>query len=326
MLIIIAGFFVPDAATFGGRIRHTSIDPDIRINCFPFQEDTDRVFIGEYPRDKDVITSFLTWQCRCFLPFNPYLEFDWQLGYSSDELSNAKSSIISAIQTQCMSQVYLVHFIRHLQQHGDEEFNERRYSEAIDLYYSSYISLARWPGLLCDKERENIILRCLSRIFSASIRSNQRMGGRKTPCLSFLIRLILAPVRISFRKRSRCVFLLAQLAEACGAMGTTYALGFTAVMLDDDKRVEQFMQRITSRPADEFPKSIPAVDVQSLKRDLAKDEHAPCPVCKCDYGPQAVLRLTCNHEFHEECIVPWLIDNLKDTCPLCRHVLSKPLR
>jgi hypothetical protein len=322
MIVIIAGFCVPVMATFGGRIRHTTLNADIRITCFPLQEDTDRVFIGEYPHDKDIIVGFLAWQCRCFVPFNPQLEFEWQLGHSSDELSNAKSAILCGIQTQSASpNAYLIQFTNQLRYLGDREYGEGAYSEAIDFYHSSFISLHRWPGLLGVDVRDESSLLCLSRIFRALIRSNQR-ASRGNPFLPVLVHIVLLPANISFKKRARCLYLWARIAVACGALGTAHALGFTALMLHHDERVEGLMQQLTS-PNDCLANATPPSIIRSLERKLAsKDEETEeCVVCLCDYGCQALLRLPCSHQFHEDCIVPWLKEF--NTCPVCRSKLGQ---
>lgn len=49
------------------------------------------------------------------------------------------------------------------------------------------------------------------------------------------------------------------------------------------------------------------------------DSHETCSVCLEEGGTLHVL--PCNHEFHEMCIVTWLCNNEKKTCPLCRHQL-----
>ncbi len=45
-----------------------------------------------------------------------------------------------------------------------------------------------------------------------------------------------------------------------------------------------------------------------------------CSVCKDNFElNQNVLKLTCKHVFHEECIMPWLTE--RNSCPTCRYEL-----
>jgi hypothetical protein len=307
-------------ATFGGRIRHTSREADIRVTCFPIQDNTTRVFVAEYPRDRDLVIGFLTWQCCRFLPLNPLLEFDWQLGFSSDELSNAKSCILSGIQRESTSlQTSLVRFTESLRRQGDKRYDERAYAEAMDLYQSCQVSLLKWPGLLDADTWDKTFLLCLSRMFRASMRLNQCERARGTPCLPALVHLILSSARISFGKRSRCLYFCARIAEACGRLATAYALGDLALALCDDKRVDKLIQRLTRSPTEFLAESVPVSIIQSLERRPAseEDETVECTVCLCSYtSGQILLPLSCSHEFHEGCIVPWL--NRSDTCPICR--------
>ncbi|KAF7717328.1 Uncharacterized protein PECH_002022 [Penicillium ucsense] len=49
-----------------------------------------------------------------------------------------------------------------------------------------------------------------------------------------------------------------------------------------------------------------------------------CPICTDDFVVGQDLRvLPCNHQFHPECIDPWLV-NVSGTCPLCRIDLNPP--
>ncbi|RHZ48497.1 RING-H2 finger protein [Aspergillus thermomutatus] len=64
----------------------------------------------------------------------------------------------------------------------------------------------------------------------------------------------------------------------------------------------------------------PAPDTES------PNEHPnfSCPICTDDFIKGQDLRvLPCNHQFHPECIDPWLI-NVSGTCPLCRIDLNPP--
>ncbi|THC92858.1 hypothetical protein EYZ11_007671 [Aspergillus tanneri] len=49
-----------------------------------------------------------------------------------------------------------------------------------------------------------------------------------------------------------------------------------------------------------------------------------CPICTDDFVKGQDLRvLPCNHQFHPDCIDPWLV-NVSGTCPLCRIDLHPP--
>ncbi|RHZ71309.1 hypothetical protein CDV55_108281 [Aspergillus turcosus] len=64
----------------------------------------------------------------------------------------------------------------------------------------------------------------------------------------------------------------------------------------------------------------PAPDTES------PNEHPnfSCPICTDDFIKGQDLRvLPCNHQFHPECIDPWLV-NVSGTCPLCRIDLNPP--
>lgn len=52
---------------------------------------------------------------------------------------------------------------------------------------------------------------------------------------------------------------------------------------------------------------------------VSVDSNETCSVCLEEGGTLHVL--PCSHEFHEMCIVTWLCNNEKKTCPLCRHEL-----
>ncbi|KAG4096239.1 hypothetical protein H8356DRAFT_1682320 [Neocallimastix lanati (nom. inval.)] len=52
------------------------------------------------------------------------------------------------------------------------------------------------------------------------------------------------------------------------------------------------------------------------------EEDAPmCSICMENYKPGTrIKRLPCNHEFHPECITPWLETN--NSCPICRQTFN----
>uniref|UniRef100_A0A914XD32 RING-type domain-containing protein n=1 Tax=Plectus sambesii TaxID=2011161 RepID=A0A914XD32_9BILA len=75
-----------------------------------------------------------------------------------------------------------------------------------------------------------------------------------------------------------------------------------------------------------------AASSRAVKREPAaaasqgnEDEEGElCCVCQWPMRPgvEAVTRMKCNHEFHQECIREWL--NANASCPLCKHHTLMP--
>lgn len=65
-----------------------------------------------------------------------------------------------------------------------------------------------------------------------------------------------------------------------------------------------------------------ATDTTAANRDGADTGNNNCPICTDDFVKgQDVRLLPCGHQFHPDCIDPWLI-NVSGTCPLCRIDLN----
>ncbi|KAL5709232.1 RING-type E3 ubiquitin transferase [Ranunculus cassubicifolius] len=86
-----------------------------------------------------------------------------------------------------------------------------------------------------------------------------------------------------------------------------------------DQLIEQLNRNDRRGPAPAAQSSIVAMPtVKISQRHLRTDSH--CPVCKDKFelGSEA-RQMTCNHMYHSDCIVPWLVQH--NTCPVCRlHV------
>ncbi len=76
-----------------------------------------------------------------------------------------------------------------------------------------------------------------------------------------------------------------------------------------------------------------AVLIEVIEPENANDDDEPwdlsrqCNICMSPYELQETKsKLPCNHLFHEKCLTMWLIDNNKDTCPMCRRpvILTAP--
>uniref|UniRef100_A0A146KNG8 Protein goliath n=1 Tax=Lygus hesperus TaxID=30085 RepID=A0A146KNG8_LYGHE len=66
-------------------------------------------------------------------------------------------------------------------------------------------------------------------------------------------------------------------------------------------------------------KALKAIPTKTIKANdqLLKDEMECCAICIDPYRQLEVVRtLSCNHEFHKDCIDPWLLENR--TCPMCK--------
>lgn len=64
--------------------------------------------------------------------------------------------------------------------------------------------------------------------------------------------------------------------------------------------------------------------VQNLKSRLVNEHDEKCPICLAPNenltGNEKFLKLPCEHEFHDQCILPWL--QKTNSCPLCRAELK----
>lgn len=84
--------------------------------------------------------------------------------------------------------------------------------------------------------------------------------------------------------------------------------------------IEQLTSNGRQAPA---PASRSAIDamptIKISRRHLNTDSH--CPVCKDQFelGTEA-RQMPCNHIYHSDCIVPWLVQH--NSCPVCRVELS----
>jgi len=60
---------------------------------------------------------------------------------------------------------------------------------------------------------------------------------------------------------------------------------------------------------------------QKLTEELLETIQIPhCSICQDDYKlDDQLIDLPCKHQFHEDCILPWL--NINNSCPTCRHAL-----
>ena len=59
--------------------------------------------------------------------------------------------------------------------------------------------------------------------------------------------------------------------------------------------------------------------------DNENNNNNECVICLTDYVPNDILsKLICGHLFHKLCFDNW-INKKKNTCPLCRHKITKKL-
>ncbi|XP_027366209.1 E3 ubiquitin-protein ligase CIP8 [Abrus precatorius] len=68
------------------------------------------------------------------------------------------------------------------------------------------------------------------------------------------------------------------------------------------------------------PASKSAVEALSTVKILSGSEVVVCAICKDSLGVgETAKRLPCGHEYHGDCIVPWL--SFRNSCPVCRFEL-----
>ena len=107
-------------------------------------------------------------------------------------------------------------------------------------------------------------------------------------------------------------------------------VGFTRGNSDDffvgpglQDLVEELMERLVTDRQGPPPAPRSAIDamptIKMTQAHLQTDSH--CPVCKDQFEPGTeARRMPCNHIYHSDCIVPWLVQH--NSCPVCRHVMG----
>jgi hypothetical protein len=87
---------------------------------------------------------------------------------------------------------------------------------------------------------------------------------------------------------------------------------------------ESLLQHLASQQAGGPPPAsqttINALESLKIDEQLMKMCDS-CAICQERFQMgETVNRLSCNHIFHPDCIVPWL--KIRDTCPTCRHTVG----
>lgn len=93
----------------------------------------------------------------------------------------------------------------------------------------------------------------------------------------------------------------------------------------ENQRTSLERRQVVEHPAHEGPEPVVAetvaateVSTGEAQTDSNADNGLACSVCTDDFVKGQDIRvLPCNHNFHPECIDPWLL-NVSGTCPLCR--------
>ncbi|KJZ75059.1 hypothetical protein HIM_05545 [Hirsutella minnesotensis 3608] len=89
----------------------------------------------------------------------------------------------------------------------------------------------------------------------------------------------------------------------------------TVSSLSDDSRME--IAPVSPRHSGDTKSSVKQSQIAVSACESA-DGHAGCSICTDDFTVGEDVRvLPCNHQFHPNCVDPWLV-NVSGTCPLCR--------
>ena len=78
------------------------------------------------------------------------------------------------------------------------------------------------------------------------------------------------------------------------------------------------------RQRSECRRAVQKLKTKSYRAPLLTDgeEPSPCTICLEDFAPGDKLKvLPCGHEYHQECIEPWLLEK-SSLCPLCKQNIT----
>lgn len=323
MIILVDGFTVPPTATFGGRIMTETPDPDIRISCSPAsppQREPKRLVVT-YPSDRHFVICFLTW-LRCRQRTKPK-DFEWNLDQQNQDYVDAKAYIMEHLQVNHLkSENRLLGFACTLRLAGNDKYEQSQYDEAIDYYYNALLVLSEWENLVTQSAKWLVSsLDCQSNILQASIRSNQYANA--APILGACIRLSISSPEISLWKRGKSLYRCALIVESLGNPSRSHVLATLANQLWPNEESQQLIQRLEStfdlRRCGNRPSAHLIPTFKTLK-PTDFEGGATCSICIDEFSKAAALALPCNHNFHINCITPWL--EIRDTCPNCRKCLN----
>ncbi|KLT39629.1 hypothetical protein CC85DRAFT_184338 [Cutaneotrichosporon oleaginosum] len=93
-----------------------------------------------------------------------------------------------------------------------------------------------------------------------------------------------------------------------------------------ERGFDDILERLMQAAGPQGPLPASQETIRSLERftfdekTLAASQYKDCPVCMDDFKVgDAAMKIPCGHEFHPDCLTPWLETN--GSCPVCRHSL-----
>ncbi|XP_013775958.1 E3 ubiquitin-protein ligase RNF115-like isoform X2 [Limulus polyphemus] len=91
-----------------------------------------------------------------------------------------------------------------------------------------------------------------------------------------------------------------------------------------DSIVTQLLNQLEATgPPPLSKEKISKIPIVHIEQDQV-DHNLQCSVCMEDFNTgEAVKKLSCQHHYHNDCIIPWL--ELHATCPICRKILNEEI-
>jgi hypothetical protein len=330
MFIIVTGFSIPFQATLDGRIRpaasSTNVGAAIAITCTPVQEQAEPAcLVVEYPKDQVFLIGFLRWllhRHRCGQSPTSPTTFEYHLE-SHEDSEKVLEIITQHLQPGSISpQELLVQFATFVRRQGNRKYEAGSYEAAIDLYESSLLLLSEWENHISDPGQwTESSLACFSNIIQARICLNQHAAARSylQPSLS----LATHPGDANLRQRIKLLYRCALVAEASSSLLlASCILSFASALgrhhEDLLHEISSLQDTVHTRLRSTSHSALPDSISRLPGRMADSDESAECPICIAQFSGK-IIRLSCEHEFHEHCIATWL--EYGKTCPLCRKGL-----